>query len=489
MSSVYSPIGRLIARRLRRSDSDPATLFATRQASVTTTDWKDLIVQLRRFALGLSALGLERGHVVGVVANAAPETSIALLGCLHLGLTVADLGDGLDTEELFDAISRSSVNAVIVGSREQAESLLPLVRQVCGERRLVGWGAASSVSAVLPFGQVCLKGAELLEREPIRANRLLSEAQESDIALLLPQRRRKTETLPPPGMLVVEERERYGVRLTNDNCVVAAQSVIKALSITSKDRILRLGNDSSLVELGLLSLTALISGASLVFDAGDLSRQQRAEVTHPTVVFADADELDALYRDIDRELLVGSAWRRLISSWSRRVGNEAARRRVSGFEYGLVLSCSFFIADQFVLSEYRRLLGGAVRRLISRGARTRRSTRWFFEAIGLSPLGLIGLPESCGIGLLEPPEDPRPGSYGRAMPGVCLCVEESGNVKIRGAFVADNAIAREPSGWISLGVSGEIDADGTVWPERTLGALDASSLAVLPIAEHWEPKK
>ena len=162
---------------------------------------------------------------------------------------------------------------------------------------------------------------------------------------------------------------------------------------------------------------------------------------------------------------------------------------MSGFENGLVLSCSFFVADQLVLSEYRRLLGGSVRRLVSRGAGTRRSTRWFFEAIGLSPLGLVGLPESCGVGLLEPPDDPRPGSYGRAMPGVGVCVEESGAVKICGPFIAENAIEREHSGWLSLGVSGEIDAEGTVWPERALGALDASSLAVLPIAEHWEPKK
>jgi long-chain acyl-CoA synthetase len=489
VSSVYSPIGRLIARRLRRTEHQPATWYVTRQGGVTTTDWKDLIVQVKRFALGLSALGLERGQVVGVVAVAAPETSIAILGCQLLGLTVADLGDGIESEELFDAIQRSNVNSVICGSREQAETLVPHVRQLCGERRLIGWGAASSVSAVMPFGQLCLKGAELLEREPVRANRLLTEAEGQDIALLLPQRRRKSETLPPPGMMIVEERERYGVRLTIDNCIAASQSYITALTISSQDRILRLGPDSGIVELCLLSVLALMSGASLVFDAGDLSRQQRAEVTHPTVILADADELDALYRDIDRELLVGSAWRRWLSTWARRVGNEAARRRVSGFENGLVLSCSLFVADQMVLSEYRRLLGGAVRRLVSRGARTRRSTRWFFEAIGLSPLGLLGLPESCGVGLIEPPEDPRPGSFGRAMPGVGVCVAGTGAVQIRGPFVADNAIERQASGWISLGITGEIDADGTVWPERTLGALDASSLAVLPIADHWDSKQ
>ena len=121
MLSVYSPIGRLLARRLRRSEHEPATLFVTRQGGVTTTDWRDLLVQVRRFGLGLSALGLERGQVVGVVAVGAPETVIALLGCLLIGVSVADLGDGNDSDEVFDLLQRSGCSAVICGSREQAE--------------------------------------------------------------------------------------------------------------------------------------------------------------------------------------------------------------------------------------------------------------------------------------------------------------------------------------------------------------------------------
>jgi long-chain acyl-CoA synthetase len=244
-----------------------------------------------------------------------------------------------------------------------------------------------------------------------------------------------------------------------------------------------------LVELGLVGITALLSGAAILFDTGELSRQQRIEAMHPTVLLADADELDALYRDMDRELLVGAAWRRWLANWARRVGNEAARRRVSGFENGVLLNCSLFIADQAVLAEYRRMLGGMVRRLVSRGGRTRRSTRWFFEAIGLSPLGIVGVPESLGIGLLESPEDPRPGSFGKAMPNVGVCVDDAGRVLISGPFIARDAFEREPSGWMSLGISAEIDVDGTVWPERALGALDAPSLAVLPIAEHLDPVK
>ena len=489
MLSAKSPISRLIARRLRRSSTASATLHVARQGGVTITEYGELLLQVRRFAVGLRALGVERGQAVGLIGEGASETAIALLGCLLVGVAVADLGDGGDSEDVIALLRQSQCRAVICGSREQVESIAATVRQECGERRLIGWGAASSVNGVMPFGQVCLKGAEVLEREPMRANSLFAEPASTDAALLLPRRRRRSETIPPPEQILLDKRERFGVILTQENAIAAAESFRKGLAIDGSDRLLRLGAGTGLVELCLLCLTALISGAAIVYDTGELSRQQRAEFTRPTVVLADADELDALYRELDRELLVGSAWRRWLSTWARRVGNEAARRRVSGFDNGVLLGCSLAIADQVVLSEYRRLLGGMVRRLVSRNARTRRSTRWFFEAIGISPLGLIGSPESAGVGLLEPPDDPRPGCFGKAMPGVGVCVDESGRVMIRGQCVAENAVERNPSGWLRLDISAEIDDEGTVWPERALGALDAPSLAVLPIAEQWEPQK
>jgi long-subunit acyl-CoA synthetase (AMP-forming) len=116
----------------------------------------------------------------------------------------------------------------------------------------------------------------------------------------------------------------------------------------------------------------------------------------------------------------------------------------------------------------------------------RRHTRWFFESVGISPLGYYGVPASGGIGLLELPDDPRPGSYGRGMPGVDVWVDSTGRVRVRGGNVSRCAPGVDERGWLDLDIIGEIDEDGTIWPERALGALDAPSLAMLPIAERME---
>jgi long-chain acyl-CoA synthetase len=216
---------------------------------------------------------------------------------------------------------------------------------------------------------------------------------------------------------------------------------------------------------------------------GELSPLSFCQNAEASVVLTDGEALDGLHRELERELLVGTAWRHRLSSWARRVGNEAARRRISGADSGPFLKLSHWVADYVVLSELRRLLGGNVRRIVVHAAGMRRSTRWFFESMGISPLAFLGVAASSGIGLLEVPDDPRPGSYGRGMPGVDVWVDADGRIRIRGANVASGAIGVDERGWLDLEITGEIDDEGTIWPERTLGALDAPSLAVLPIAE------
>jgi long-chain acyl-CoA synthetase len=469
-----SPISRIFERRERRSSADPAVFVTTRQRDLATTSWGELLTQARRFGLGLRALGVERGDAVGILAPSGPEALIVVLGAMLVGACVVDLGDGVDLELSVETIRRTQCRISICGERSHAEVLVPLVRQQQGERALVGWGAASSVNGALPFGQVCLKGSELADREPVQVAASIASVRNEDLALLLPDGRR--------------DGSHCEVRLTHDNCLVAAESLRKSVGVSATDRMVPLGKSRDLLGFGVLALLGCLTGASLICDVGELTPLALSQAAQPSIIVADGDVLDGLQREIEAELLVGAAWRRNASSWAQRVGNEAARRRISGTELRPFLAISHLIADRLVLSEQRRLLGGHVRRLIVNAAGMRRQTRWFFESMGLSPLGITGVAETSGIGLLELPDDPRPGSYGRGMPGVDVWVDAEGHIRIRGANVSRFSPNLDERGWLDLGIVGEIDDEGTVWPERALGSLDAPSLAMLTVAERMEPR-
>jgi long-chain acyl-CoA synthetase len=470
-----SPISRILARRQRRSPSDAAEIVITRQRELSATSWGELLAQARSFGLGLCALGVQRGEAVGILAPSGPESEIVILGALLVGACVADLGDGTDSQLSVEILRRAKCRIAICGEREHAEALVVAVRQQCGERGLVGWGAASCVNGVVPFGQVCLKGSELAEREPVRVAEVIARVELNDWALVLPDSRR--------------DGSFRQVHLSHDNCIVAAESLRKSIGIMATDRIAPLGRSRGLVELVLLTLLSALTGASMVHDAGEHSPLVLSQTARITVGIADGDILDVLHRELERELLIGAAWRRRVGHWAHRVGNEAARRRISGTDLGPFLALSHLIADRLVLSEQRRLLGGHLRRIVVYADGMRRSTRWFFESIGISPLGFLGIAESGGIGLLELPDEPRPGSYGRGMPGVDIWVNAEGKIRIRGANVSPAALGVDDRGWLDLGITGEIDEEGTIWPERDLGSLDAPSLAMLPIADQAEPKE
>lgn len=467
-----SPVDRILARRLRRTPSEPAVLVTTRQHELSVTNWAELAAQARRFGLGLCALGVEPGDVVGILGPAGPESIIVALGAMLVGVAIADLGDGMEPAVFADSIERAGCRLVICGEREHAEGLAAIARHHCGERSMIGWGAASSVSGVYPFGQVCLKGGELLDYEPARAEKRISAVANNAVALVIPDSRR-------------DGTFRH-VRLTHDNCIIAAESLRKSIGVTQADRIAPVGVNRGLVELVLLALLGGLTGASLVYAVGDISPLLLCQSARATILLSDGDALDRLHREIDRELLLSAGWRNGFTPWARRVGNEAARRRICGAEVGPYLIACHWVADRLVLSEQRRLLGGCIRRIVVHVSGMRRATRWFFESMGISPLAFVGRPESAGIGLLELPEDPRPGSFGRGMPGVDVWVDAEGRVRIRGANVARSFGGVGEEGWLDLEITGEIDDEGTIWPEHSLGALDAPSLAVLPIAEHTE---
>lgn len=449
-------------------------LVTTRQRELATTSWGEVLTQARRFGLGLCALGLEPGDVVGILAPAGPESLVVALGAMLVGVRVADLGNAADEELTVESIRRAGCRLVLCGDRDNAEALAPTVRLHCGERGLIGWGAASSVSGVYPFGQVCLKGSELLDREPSRAAKRIGVVGLEAIALVIPDSR--------------QDGSFREVRLTHDNCIVAAESLRKSIGVTNTDRLAPIGPSRGLLELVVLALLGALTGASIVYDVGELSPLLVCQTAHPTVLLTDSDTLDQLHREIEREFLIAQSWRNGFSAWARRIGNEVARRRICGTELGPYLAGCFVIAEYLVLAEQRRLIGGSVRRIVVHFAGTRRATRWFFEAMGISPLSFVGVPESSGIGLLELPEEPRPGSYGRGMPGVDVWVDTEGRVRIRGANVATASVGVTDEGWLDLEITGEIDDEGTIWPEHSLGALDAPSLAVLPIAEHTDSR-
>jgi long-chain acyl-CoA synthetase len=94
----------------------------------------------------------------------------------------------------------------------------------------------------------------------------------------------------------------------------------------------------------------------------------------------------------------------------------------------------------------------------------------FFHAIGLPLAELWGMSETCGAGLVNPPDRIKIGTVGPPAKGVEVKLAEDGELLIRSDVVMigyrnqpeKTAEAIDPEGWLHTGDIAEIDDDGYV---------------------------
>jgi long-chain acyl-CoA synthetase len=92
----------------------------------------------------------------------------------------------------------------------------------------------------------------------------------------------------------------------------------------------------------------------------------------------------------------------------------------------------------------------------------------FFDALGLRILEVWGMSETSALSTINPPDAPKFGTCGVALPGVELRLADDGEVLVRGDHImagyrGDPERTKETftdGGWLMTGDVGEVDADG-----------------------------
>ncbi len=460
----------LVVERFQKRPRKGGHLRLNRAGAWETTSWSEFGKQAAFLAAGMRLLGLHPGHSVTVIGAGGQECLVGTLACVFLGVPVE-----FCTEEQAQTLTPSHLSApfIMTGSRAVVSAALGLAGQrERFPRRIIGWGGASSVPSVLPFGQICLKGADALSRDPLTLFRTPPASHPEDWLFGFP--------LTEP-----EGRGSTQLRLSQDNCLFASRALSRSLALTAEDRVLDLLPAESFLERTLCSAAVLYRGATEIsVETQGVPLLDVLRGSSPTVVVANGPILDGIMREIEREFLLGPALGRSLSAWALRVGIELSRRRLSGVPIAPWLVAGGYLADRIALSRIRSAFGDRVRTILIWPGTVQRATRWFLEAAELNPLGLFGCPESSGIGLMEPLFGARPGSYGRPMDGVEIALDPEGRLRSSGphVVVASESPHRPGFSWVELGLSAELDDDGYFWPERPFGALDAPSMAMLPIS-------
>jgi long-chain acyl-CoA synthetase len=176
-----------------------------------------------------------------------------------------------------------------------------------------------------------------------------------------------------------------------------------------------------------------------------------------------------MYASISTDIKKRPAVVRRIFYTALGLGLRASRLRQEDKPVPAWMDRALALANKAVFHKIRERLGGRLRVAASGAAPLSRDLAQFFEAIGLPLIEGYGLTEG-GVATFNPVDRPRPGSIGKALPGVEIRLAEDGELLIHSPCLftgylndpdATNAVLRD--GWLHTGDVAEIDAKGYVF--------------------------
>ncbi len=156
-------------------------------------------------------------------------------------------------------------------------------------------------------------------------------------------------------------------------------------------------------------------------------------------------------------------------AWKQRLFRAALAAGLRGIDGTATLAdrVAAPVLDRLVGRAIRARFGGAVRAVVSGGARLDPEVGRFFQALGVPVLQGYGQTEAGPVISVNPPGRARPATVGPALRGVALRLAEDGEILVQGELVMDGywnqpeaTAAALDGGWLHTGDIGVLSEDG-----------------------------
>ena len=423
--------------------------------------WADWGMHARSVANGLKALGLQRGDVCSVAAEVVKEWLFADLGVICAGGVTNGVYPTDSPTQVEYLINDSGTRFYFAEDEEQLDKVLevrertPTLEKVIifdmeGLRKLDD-PMCMSFDALLDLGrEYGAENPDVWERE-------IAAAAPGDLMILTYT---SGTTGPPKGAMI-----------SQGNMMFMVQTLQGSYGINDDDE-----------QLGFLPLAhvagrmfytfVVIEAASVVnlVENPETMAQDIQEVS-PTIHFAVPRVWEKQYSAVQIKLKEATALGRWAYNRAIALGERRAVHLKEGRKVPTVLRGLFFLADQVVLRNVRRLLGiDECRWLGTAAAPIAPDLIDWYWALGKPMYECYGQTECSGIATANVPGDFRIGSVGKSTEGVDVALAEDDEIVIRSPGVIQGYWNKPEKtadtirqGWLHTGDVGRIDDDGFVY--------------------------
>jgi long-chain acyl-CoA synthetase len=446
--------------RVEGGGDRPAQLVKT-GTGWAEVSWRALGEEVRELALGLLALGRQKGDAVGLLSQTRAEWVRADFAILSAGCVTIPVYPSYPAEAVAYIVRDSGAKTLVVEDTGQLAKALEAARDMPGLESLVL--IRGSVEPELLAGHRKLR---VLEWEKLRAE---GRSARRELEPVLAQR---LAAVGPDEVATIvytsgTTGHPKGVVQTHGNHLAALAAAGEVTEVQPGDvhlLFLPLAHSFARFE----SFIGIHQGLVTAFAESLEKLSDNLKEVRPHFICSVPRVFEKVYAKVLSGVEAGPPIKKKLFYWALGVGREVSRRRREGQPLPLGLRVQHGVASKLVFSKLHAALGGRLRFCFSGGAPLAREIAEFFHAVGVMIIEGYGLTETCPILSANRLRRFKFGTVGLAFPGVELRIAEDGEILARGPNIAKGYYRRpeetaevfKPEGWFHTGDIGEIDAEG-----------------------------
>ncbi|MFC4541158.1 AMP-dependent synthetase/ligase [Halosolutus amylolyticus] len=372
---------------------------------------------VRNLAAGFRDLGVETGDRVGIFANTRMEWAQSDFALLSAGAVVTTVYTSSSPDQARYLLDDPDASGVVVENEEILERVLEVEDDLNLEFivSMDEFDGYDDRDDVMTLADVHDRGEAAFDLETYET--WVDEPEMDDLASMIYT---SGTTGKPKGVElthanfrsnVTQIRKRYGPRPDKPDDVPVIDERVQSVSYLPLAHVFERTSGHFLL---------FASGACVAYAEDPETLQEDFGTVQPNTATSVPRVYEKIY-DAIREQASESSVKKRIFEWATDVGVEYQQAD----DPGPILGAKQSLADKLVFSTVREALGGNIELLISGGGSLSPELCRLYHAMGLPIYEGYGLTETAPVVTVNPPEEPKIGTIGPALPDVELRIDES----------------------------------------------------------------
>jgi len=426
-------------------------LWVRKDKDWVALSWGETAARVRHLARGLSALGIEPGDRVALIAENRPEWAIADLAIMAAGAITVPAYTTFTTEDYRHVLGNSGAKALILSSAALAQRVIPAANQLSYLQTIISLEPLKTQSDadVYLWDDIMVRGAAA----PDGVDATVAGLGPDDTACLIYTS--GTGGVPKAVMQThrnVMQNGKGARKLLADDFGLGEEVFLSFLPLTHA------------YEHSAGLWFPIMIGAQIYYAGGPETLATEMPEVRPTLMTAVPRLFELLHKRILQAALRGGGTKAKLFNLAVELGTKRYYdpKSLTIKEWAIDL-----VVEQLVRRKVRQRFGGRLKAFVSGGAPLNQEVGLFFLALGINLLQGYGQTEAGPVISANPPKRIKVDTVGPPLLGVEVKIAADGEILVRGPNVmtgywhdpeaTDRAIK---DGWLHTGDVGEFDADG-----------------------------